>query len=77
MTKSKKKPNLPKNIKFLINLKKLLYKKSKSDNNAKQLYKELDKVYKETVSQYLKTSEQYMLSTTSKKSFFFLYKTQT
>ncbi len=65
-----KKPFLPKDIKCILKLKKLLYKSIKSDPEAKLLYKDLNKVYKEKISHFLFNSEEMLLSTGSKKSFY-------
>ncbi len=70
MYKTSRKPQIPKHIKFLINLKKALYKRTKFDNVAKQVYKDLDNLYKKSIRKHLMQIDQRVTFSASKKSFY-------
>ena len=65
-----RKPYIPKQIKNLLHLKNLLYKRTKLDSSIKPLYKELCHVYKVTVSNFYINKERNVLCSSNKKSFF-------
>ena len=64
------KSSLPNHIKVLINIKKQLYKITRTDINVKTLYKDFDKMYKATISKYFINQERKITMSASKKSFF-------
>ena len=70
MSKTRKKTHFPENIKKLLNMKKLLYRRIKFDKTSKQRYKEVCKLYKQEVTRYFHIQEKQVLYSANKKSFY-------
>ena len=66
-SKNPRKPYLPKEIKKLLNKKRKLYKKSKTDSTFKPAYKAHEKLYKTAIKNYKHSCEEKVLSSNSKK----------
>ena len=68
--RSYKNSGVPKSIKTLLNLKKVVYKRTKTDPSAKPIYKDLEKIYKQEVYKHNISIQHQVSARTNKKSFY-------
>ena len=70
VSKFGKSPSLPKNIQYILNRKKRVYKLLKTNPSLKERYKSLEKDYKKAVKNHLKTVEEKIANSGNIKYFY-------
>ena len=69
-SKSSKRPRFPKQIRDLLNKKKNIYRRLKTDSSLKMEYNTVDKLYKKSVKAYFKSYEEKVTSSLNKNMFY-------
>ena len=70
MSRKRRKPQLPKEIKDILKAKRKLYHKSKTDKSFKAAYKVQEKLYKKAMVKYRYSQEEKFLKNNSKKALY-------